>query len=653
MESNSCNGATVTGTPVLSIVMPVFNHPTDLKEMIESVLANGFQDWELLAVDDGSEAETLSILQTYAEQDARIHFTPRQELPKGAPTCRNIGLRQAVGKYIIFFDSDDYIVPDCLAQRVRELGSHPELDFMVFRSATFHDNQLHPEASKLNFGYRIYNDDLAAFCARTLPFVVVNNIYRRSSLLSKGILWNTRLLSLQDAQFNLDCILSGMRYDYASCPPDYGYRIDSAGSVSKKIASQRHCESNLYATEQFYQLIQSRYGHRYDDALLRGVLFIYMKVAREGMLKDFNVRLAAIVRQHSPKQGRMFMLQIKLAHFLAVFLPLTIARRIPFLSYLVWYRKHEQWVVRQQEELERTPRPSGTKRVSVIIVTHNSEKDIYECVESIKQYADIPLSEIELVVVDNNSLHPEPMFQRIRELWGEDAILIQNTKNGGYGQGNNVGIRNSSAPVILIMNPDVRLYEPVFQKVLSAFDKNEKLSMYGMRQMYSPTQPSMSSVLWTTRMNGYLWTLFTAISSRTNWYVPSKMYLSGACFFVRRSMFEAVGLFDETNFMYGEEDDIHFRLMQKYGAQMVYDASLHYLHLITERVPTLDYQMKLVDSSIRLNEKNGFPKKKTLQSYIQHANAIIARETLRQLLGKKSQTLQMYKEWKQKMEEML
>ena len=94
----------MTGTPVLSIVMPVFNHPTDLKEMIESVLANGFQDWELLAVDDGSEAETLSILQTYAEQDARIHFTPRQELPKGAPTCRNIGLRQAVGKYIIFFD---------------------------------------------------------------------------------------------------------------------------------------------------------------------------------------------------------------------------------------------------------------------------------------------------------------------------------------------------------------------------------------------------------------------------------------------------------------------------------------------------------------------------------------------------------------------
>ena len=109
------------------------------------------------------------------------------------------------------------------------------------------------------------------------------------------------------------------------------------------------------------------------------------------------------------------------------------------------------------------------KRVSVIIVTHNSEKDIYECVESIKKYADIPLSEMELVIVDNKSLYPELMFQHIREKWGEDVTLIQNTKNGGYGQGNNVGIQNSSAPVILIVNPDVRLYEPIFQKVLAAY----------------------------------------------------------------------------------------------------------------------------------------------------------------------------------------
>lgn len=293
------------------------------------------------------------------------------------------------------------------------------------------------------------------------------------------------------------------------------------------------------------------------------------------------------------------------------------------------------------------------KRVSIIIVTHNSEKDIFDCVNSVKQYADIPHSEIELVIVDNHSQAPECMFQRLKQLWGDDILLIKNEKNGGYGQGNNIGIKASSAPILLIMNPDVRLYEPVFGKVLAVFERDATLSMYGMKQMYTKIRPSMSSVLWTTMMNGYLWTIFTAISSRIHWYVPSKMYLSGACFFVRRSMFVSVGMFDETNFMYGEEDDIHYRLMKKYGANMIYDTSLHYLHLITERVPTLDYQMRLLNSSIQLNEKNGFSKEKTIQGYIQHANTIILRETIREVMGKKSQTLQMYKMWKQKMLAML
>ena len=105
--------------------------------------------------------------------------------------------------------------------------------------------------------------------------------------------------------------------------------------------------------------------------------------------------------------------------------------------------------------------------------------------------------------------------------------------------------------------------------------------------------------------------------------------------------------------MYGEEDDIHYRLMKKYGTDMIYDTSLHYLHLITERIPTLGYQMKLLNSSIQLNEKNGFSREKTIRSYIQHANIIILREAIREVMGKKSQTLQMYKMWKQKMLAML
>lgn len=56
------------------------------------------------------------------------------------------------------------------------------------------------------------------------------------------------------------------------------------------------------------------------------------------------------------------------------------------------------------------------KQLSIIIVTYNSEKDIYECIKSIRKYSDIPLKNIELIVVDNNSKAPLPMFSKIKEI---------------------------------------------------------------------------------------------------------------------------------------------------------------------------------------------------------------------------------------------
>lgn len=84
------------------------------------------------------------------------------------------------------------------------------------------------------------------------------------------------------------------------------------------------------------------------------------------------------------------------------------------------------------------------KKVSIIIVTYNSEKDIYDCVSAIKKHADIPLCEIELIIVDNNSKHTDTMFANLRDQWGNDIITIKNTRNGGYGQGNNLGIKEST-----------------------------------------------------------------------------------------------------------------------------------------------------------------------------------------------------------------
>lgn len=284
------------------------------------------------------------------------------------------------------------------------------------------------------------------------------------------------------------------------------------------------------------------------------------------------------------------------------------------------------------------------KRVSIIIVTYNSERDIFDCVRSIQEYADIPVSDVELIVVDNNSREPESMFAKLRDVWGDDIVLIKNTHNGGYGQGNNVGIRQATAPVILIMNPDVRLATPFFAKPLSAFAKDEKLIMYGMKQWYTPTRQSRSSFLCTYRMNGYLRTLLEAFCNRVNWYLPSLMHLSGSCFFIRKASFEAVGLFDESIFMYGEEEDIRWRLAKQFGAHFHFDKSMRYLHLTSERPPSVATQLKYLEVSMILNEKKGYPRVKMVRNFIQIYKLKYWRECLRRFLGKPHREYGMLKE---------
>lgn len=331
--------------PRLSIIMPVFNHPDKAIEMIGSIRANRFSDWELIAIDDGSSEECFKQISDYTADDKRIHYERRTKVPKGAQTCRNIGFEKSQGEYICFFDSDDLVTETCLEQRVNEMDSHPDLDFMVFRSSIYGKAKPEMKDCASIFGYPIYDDDIKAFCSRTLPFVVWNNIYRRASLVKYGIMWDTRLLSLQDAQFNLQTLLAGMKYAYSGTPACYAYRISTTDSVSKRIHSKEHFDSNIYAVESFYEQVQDRFGHRYDKDLYEGAMMVNLMVAREQFSMDFSKRLSKTIREHSRWYGILFFIQIYITRFLMAFLPYRIARRIPMFSYLSRYRKHQwKWI---------------------------------------------------------------------------------------------------------------------------------------------------------------------------------------------------------------------------------------------------------------------------------------------------------------------
>lgn len=99
--------------PVVSIIVPVYNAETTLRRCIDSLLAQTFADFELIAVDDGSSDGSREVVGDYAARDPRVRLlTPGHG---GVSAARNCGIEAAQGKWLTFVDADDYVAPGYLA----------------------------------------------------------------------------------------------------------------------------------------------------------------------------------------------------------------------------------------------------------------------------------------------------------------------------------------------------------------------------------------------------------------------------------------------------------------------------------------------------------------------------------------------------------
>ena len=92
--------------PLFSIIVPIYNVERYLEQCIESVLAQNYQNYELILVDDGSPDNSLDICTQYAKQHHNIVFI--RKVNGGLSDARNSGIKMARGEYLMFLDSDDY-----------------------------------------------------------------------------------------------------------------------------------------------------------------------------------------------------------------------------------------------------------------------------------------------------------------------------------------------------------------------------------------------------------------------------------------------------------------------------------------------------------------------------------------------------------------
>lgn len=133
--------------PLVSVIIPTYNNSHYFIEAIESVLAQTYQNYEIIVVDDGSTDDTKSLLQPYLDRIQYIYKTNG-----GVSTARNVGIRASKGKYLAFLDSDDLWLLEKLYLQVKRFNMSPELAVVFTDNYAFNESGITCPSNKQRYG---------------------------------------------------------------------------------------------------------------------------------------------------------------------------------------------------------------------------------------------------------------------------------------------------------------------------------------------------------------------------------------------------------------------------------------------------------------------------------------------------------------------
>ncbi len=124
---------------MFSIIVPVYNAEKYLNDCLNSVLAQTYQDFELILIDDGSTDSSASICECFQRRDSRVKFWKQKN--QGALLARRDGIEKAIGEYVVFLDSDDMMEPNLL-QVAYEAFQKYECDCVYFNYSVVQNGKI-------------------------------------------------------------------------------------------------------------------------------------------------------------------------------------------------------------------------------------------------------------------------------------------------------------------------------------------------------------------------------------------------------------------------------------------------------------------------------------------------------------------------------
>ena len=252
----------------VSVIIPVYNLETLLPVCLDSLLSQTMPDLEILCVDDGSGDASRQVVESYCEKDCRVHLFCQNH--RGVSQARNLGIRNAGGKYVLFVDGDDWVEPNMLETmlaRAEETGSD-----MVVCSAHVHflapeqvssrqqkslRRALCAEPDQWNRGRNTEEIWDTASKPACWPFIW-NKLIRRAILVEHQLQFPPGLPLGEDGLFLLVLMQYVSRVDFLP-QALYHYRYLRSASATARLSVSldtrfpQHCQVASCLAEQFFQ----------------------------------------------------------------------------------------------------------------------------------------------------------------------------------------------------------------------------------------------------------------------------------------------------------------------------------------------------------------------------------------------------------------
>jgi glycosyltransferase involved in cell wall biosynthesis len=289
---------------IVSIITASYNKAEYISETIRSVQNQTVTNWELIIVDDLSTDSTVELVAVLAKDDSRIKLVTASQ-NYGANYCRNVALKRALGKFIVFLDADDILMPFCLENRVKEIEKN-NLDFGVFTMGVFHKT-----IGDSSYLWKPNSTaPLTDFLQHKLPWSILQPIWKKEFLLKIGG-FDENFKRLQDVDLHTRALLvQNVNYKQILTSPDCYYRIDEGRKNFNTFdfLLRRVESSNLYVSKFSSLILDKKIRHFLVGTIYMTYLQILLqfknktisqfqyKILENNLLTDTHVTLSDFER---------------------------------------------------------------------------------------------------------------------------------------------------------------------------------------------------------------------------------------------------------------------------------------------------------------------------------------------------------------------